>query len=442
MKRIHVLISLALVAVLVLSGCSLFASGDVQNGLSASGTISGQDTKIASELGGKVAEINVSEGDTVRAGDVLFSLDDQILKAQRDQAAAAVDVANASLQAANAQLTNAQAQYDLALQSVRQQDTPSRTGLWSAPVDDAFDLPNWYFEQDELIAAAQTEVDAAQTALTAEQANLNNELAKANDKDFVAAEKRLAQAEAAYKVAQSTLSQADSATDNGELKNAAQDSLDVAENELNAAQSAYKSMLSTSTAELIMEARGRVSAAQARLDNAQDQLASLQTGDQSLQLRAADAGVKQAQAAVSQATDGVGQAQAALKLLDLQLEKSQVKAPAAGVISARDLEVGELVAAGGTVMTISQLEEVNLTVYIPEDQYGQIQLGQQVIVTVDLFPGQQFTGTVEYISNEAEFTPSNVQTVEGRKATVYAIKISVPNPDLKLKPGMPADVKF
>ena len=45
-------------------------------------------------------------------------------------------------------------------------------------------------------------------------------------------------------------------------------------------------------------------------------------------------------------------------------------------------------------------------------------------------------------SRAAEFTPRNVQTVEGRRATVYAIKLSVPNPDLKLKPGMPADVVF
>ena len=93
-------------------------------------------------------------------------------------------------------------------------------------------------------------------------------------------------------------------------------------------------------------------------------------------------------------------------------------------------------------MTIGQLDEVELTVYVPEDKYGHIQLGQEVFIAVDSFPGSTFTGMVVYISGEAEFTPRNVQTMEGRKTTVYAVKITVPNQDQKLKPGMPADVDF
>jgi len=83
---------------------------------------------------------------------------------------------------------------------------------------------------------------------------------------------------------------------------------------------------------------------------------------------------------------------------------------------------------------------VRLTVYVPEDKYGQIQLGQSVTITADSFPGESFDGQVIRIADEAEFTPRNVQTVEGRLATVYAVEILAPNPDLRLKPGMPADV--
>jgi HlyD family secretion protein len=61
---------------------------------------------------------------------------------------------------------------------------------------------------------------------------------------------------------------------------------------------------------------------------------------------------------------------------------------------------------------------------------------------VDAYPGVTFTTTVVHIADQAEFTPRNVQTVEGRRTTVYAIKLDVPNPDDKLKPGMPADVSF
>jgi len=63
-------------------------------------------------------------------------------------------------------------------------------------------------------------------------------------------------------------------------------------------------------------------------------------------------------------------------------------------------------------------------------------------VKVDSYPQEAFTATVIRVADQAEFTPRNVQTVEGRRTTVYALKLSVPNPEGKLKPGMPADVTF
>jgi HlyD family secretion protein len=63
-------------------------------------------------------------------------------------------------------------------------------------------------------------------------------------------------------------------------------------------------------------------------------------------------------------------------------------------------------------------------------------------VKVDSFPAQAFEAQVRYISDQAEFTPRNVQTAEGRSSTVYAIKLTVTDPQGKLKPGMPGDVAF
>jgi multidrug resistance efflux pump len=85
------------------------------------------------------------------------------------------------------------------------------------------------------------------------------------------------------------------------------------------------------------------------------------------------------------------------------------------------------------------LDEVKLTVYVTEDQFGKIKLGDPASVTVDSFPDKAFTGEVVYISDEAEFTPRNIQTAESRSTTVYAVEIRLPNPDHSLKPGMPAD---
>ena len=63
-------------------------------------------------------------------------------------------------------------------------------------------------------------------------------------------------------------------------------------------------------------------------------------------------------------------------------------------------------------------------------------------LTVDFFPGEIFTATVVYIADQAEFTPRNVQTSEGRRSTVFAVELSLRNDAGKLKPGMPADVQF
>ena len=98
--------------------------------------------------------------------------------------------------------------------------------------------------------------------------------------------------------------------------------------------------------------------------------------------------------------------------------------------------------AGASAFVLGKLNTLQITVYVPEDTYGRVKLGQTAKMTVDSYPGVSFTALVVHIADQAEFTPRNVQTAEGRRTTVYAIKLDVPNPDGKLKPGMPADVTF
>jgi multidrug efflux pump subunit AcrA (membrane-fusion protein) len=118
----------------------------------------------------------------------------------------------------------------------------------------------------------------------------------------------------------------------------------------------------------------------------------------------------------------------------------KVRTPIDGVVLTRAAEPGEITMAGGTMLVVGNLSTLTLTVYVPEDRYGQINLGQEYPVTVDSFPKQVFMGKVTHIADQAEFTPRNVQTVAGRKNTVYAVRLTLPNPTLALKPGMPADV--
>jgi HlyD family secretion protein len=149
-----------------------------------------------------------------------------------------------------------------------------------------------------------------------------------------------------------------------------------------------------------------------------------------------------AQKSLEQADSAVTQAEANLALLDTQLAKLIVVAPINGVVLTRNIEPGEFVQPGAVALTMADLTDLTITVYVPENLYGKISLGQTADVSVDSFPGTTFTAAVIHISDQAEFTPRNVQTVEGRSSTFYAIKLKVADPEGKLKIGMPADVVF
>lgn len=441
MKTKTPVLILIVIFTLLLASCSALEDS-ADSGLAASGFIAADSIRVAPELSGKVVSVDVAEGDSVLAGDALFSLDDEVLLVQVDQAQAAVDLADVSLQAANAQLSAAQAQYDVVVQQARLADQQVRASAWMTSTLDVSDLPVWYYQKGELLTAAEAEVQAASQDLQLEQANLDVVLKDASNGDFVAAEARLAQAQAAYDSASLTLQQAQAADSNADLEKAAQELLDAAAADLDAAKMDYERMLSTSAADAVLEARADLAVAQTRLDYATDILASLQTGEEALPVEAARAAVAQAETAVSLAKANQVQAQAALDLVKLQQPRMVIKAPAPGVVLSLNTKAGELVSAGAVALTLGQLDEVNLTVYVPEDKYGQVSLGQSVSVSVDSLPNRTFTGTVQYISDQAEFTPRNVQTAEGRQSTVYAVKIMIPNTDLALKPGMPADVDF
>jgi HlyD family secretion protein len=152
--------------------------------------------------------------------------------------------------------------------------------------------------------------------------------------------------------------------------------------------------------------------------------------------------VDQAQAAVDQAQKGVEQAQANLDLLDTQISKLTVQAPFDGIVLTRQAEPGETVNSGNVVLTIAQLKDLTITVYIPENRLGEVSIGETANVAVDSYPNEKFKGTVIYVSDQAQFTPRNVQTVEGRKTTVFAVKLKLLDTGTKLKPGMPGDVTF
>jgi HlyD family secretion protein len=159
----------------------------------------------------------------------------------------------------------------------------------------------------------------------------------------------------------------------------------------------------------------------------------------SARLRLVDAGPTVEQLAVLRSQ--VQQAQSAVGVLQAQRAKLTLRAALDGLVMSRTAHVGEMAAPGSALYALAALDPVKLTLYIPEAQVGRLRIGQTAMIQVDSFPGESFRGEVIFLSSQAEFTPKNVQTQKERVNTVFAVRVAVPNPEMKLKPGMPADAR-
>ncbi|HEV8640185.1 MAG TPA: efflux RND transporter periplasmic adaptor subunit [Methylomirabilota bacterium] len=138
----------------------------------------------------------------------------------------------------------------------------------------------------------------------------------------------------------------------------------------------------------------------------------------------------------------VAEARAALTLAQARLAEARLVSPITGLVLRKNVEVGETVNPGVSILTLMDPRDLWVRAYVPEIDIGRVKLGQEARITVDAYPGRAFAGTVSEIASEAEFTPKNVQTRKERVNLVFRIKIAVRNPDGVLKPGMPADAEI
>lgn len=142
--------------------------------------------------------------------------------------------------------------------------------------------------------------------------------------------------------------------------------------------------------------------------------------------------IARARARLEQAEQGLG-------IAEIRLGYATLSSPISGTVLSENVEAGEYVVPGVPVVTVGDLVNTWLRAYVNETDLGRIKLGQRVCVSTDTYPGKAYAGELSFISSAAEFTPKNVQTAEERVKLVYRVKIDIPNPDLELKPGMPAD---
>jgi len=147
---------------------------------------------------------------------------------------------------------------------------------------------------------------------------------------------------------------------------------------------------------------------------------------------------------IESAQANLKKANASADLLRENIEECKIHAPVSGFVSKKFVEAGENISPASSLLRISNLETVDLVIYIPETDIAKVKLGMESEVKIDAFKDKSYTGKIIFISPEAEFTPKNIQTPEERTKLVFAVKVQIPNPQFELKPGLPADatIKF
>ena len=333
-KLAIIVVILVLITLSVLGYRNYFKSS--ADSTTYSGTIEGTETPVQPELGGRIADLKVREGQIIKAGDIVAKLEDSQAKI--------------SLDSVKSQQTQAQAKLDDLLGGARAEE----------------------------IRRLEYVVKQAKANLTALEPNLKLE------EDNLATNQKLYEGGAISKQV-----------------------VDAQQTKLDTLKAQYQSVQES------------VNVAQASVDQAH-------AGNTQPAIQAQKAAV-----------DITAQS---VKAAELSLSKLTIKSPASGQVLYQHVELGQVVNPGTTLVTILDPNDLWIKIYIPEAKLNLVKVGGAASIVVDSYPGRTFKGQIQFVSNQAEFTPKNVQTKEERTTTVYAVKVSISESKDQLKAGMPADV--
>jgi len=443
--------------------------------LIASGFIEADEASVTTELGGRIVAIHADEGDEVVKGQVVVEMDDSLLRTQIEQAQADVAVAEATLAKVKAGVRPETLAYAQALVEQAQAAEEAGSVAW----EDTKAMRDCPQQLDLSIAAAQAQLDVLDFQERQAQAMANSAQAGRGLADTaVQVLEDFEPYDEWVKVGDFALEDLPidiplpPGMEDGEYRwkryklvirggtaelwylapiRLRDDALPDAYYEQAAAT--YQSWIAwTALAQVQAGQQGAASYLSALSAQKADPLtlqAQADTAKSQYQIASAAVVVAQAQVEglkmgatpqqIAAAEAQVDVAQAALAALEVQLSKFALKAPMAGLVLERPVHAGEVALPGAPLLTIADLANLTLTLYVPEANLGLIRLGETVSVTVDAYPGRVFTGKITTIASEAEYTPKNVQTREERVNMVFAVKVMLPNLDHALRPGMPAD---
>lgn len=355
-----------------------------QGELFYSGTIEATQVNLAFQAGGRVARVFAREGQAVTAGQILAEL-------ERAEYAA--------------RLAQVRANADRAQQQQKQLEAMLEVYEKSLP----------------------TEVVRAEAGVSALSSQLDELQAGNRVQDVERARQAFLAAEDIWKEALKNWERYDRLFQRGVVSEKEKDAVklkyETALRDYVRSREAYDLAQEGPRRETVTAARARLAEGEAALKNTRNNLPRIEAARRDM--AAARAQVKAADAALDQAR--------------IQLEYTQLPAPAPGIITSRNVEPGEVVTPSREVLTLADLSRVELKIFVGETEIGQVKPGQRADVKVDSFPAKIYPGVVAFISPVGEFTPKIIQTHKERVKLVYLVKISLANPNLELKTGMPAD---
>jgi HlyD family secretion protein len=384
MKRRRIpLILAAIVAAGLICYFVFYLPSTSDSEIKASGHIEVTEVDMSFRIPGHMAKLFVDEGMKPKKGDLLAELEQEVIKARRDQAEAQVK----ELEAREASLA-----LTIKIKEEVLDAEVNRAGVKAADA------------RYQSLKTGSREQEIAEAAAARDRAKFEWEN---RERDY----QRMKDLFASRIVSES---QYDAARTSAEAGRAAYE----------AALERYKLVKAGPRDELVLEGKANLAGSSASL-------VAAEAGRKEVEKLKLDLLALQAQR---------DQARALLAIAEEDLRKSRLYAPFDGFVTVKDVEEGEYVQAGTPVITVAHLDEVWVKTYVPETQLGKVYLGQKAEVISDSFPNKTYPGTVTYISPEAEFTPKNVQTKEERVKLVYRIKVTLKNPRQELKAGMPVDV--
>ncbi len=383
---------------------------------------------LAFEIPGKIEKYYVKEGQKVKQGDLLVKMDQDTLLAQLKQMQANLGAARANLanlkagarpqeiQQARSQLENAVAEYTKLRNGPKPQEIrQARAAMMAA--QQQYDLySNGYRKED---------IESAYNQMLGAKSNMEN--AKKNYtrysnlfKDEAIAAKDLDYQKNAYQMAKSTY---ESSLENyRKLKIGFRpEEKQTAYQQYQASKAAYDNLATGTRFEDINKGEANVKYWKEQVD-------LLLAGPRPDEVKAAEKKVKEAEAAVD--------------IIKVQLKNSKIYAPVDAVVISNNFEETEMVGSGVPVITVADLEHPWIYIFIPENQINRYKLGEKAKVSMDSSPNKKFDGVISRIYEKSEFTPKFIQTERERVTLVYRVKVAVDNPDLIIKPGIPADVEI